>query len=137
MPLSLSRLFYIDSHFMIFHAYMYRVFCHKFCLLLSINGLLTCLRGPQGRLVPPIGSPSINKVYLLTYLLTYSIPMLRRPALLSSSSSSFTIFKNLLLRNRLANQSQFLCGAFLGRGNQSLYKLSRSHDQDGRHAHIW
>ena len=70
MPLPLSRLFYIDSHFIIFHAYMYRVFCHKFCLLLLINGLLTCLRGPQGRLVPPIGSPSVNKVYLLTYLLT-------------------------------------------------------------------
>ena len=70
MPLPLSGLFYIDSHFIIFHAYMYRVFCHKFCLLLLINGLLTCLRGPQGRLVPPIGSPSVNKVYLLTYLLT-------------------------------------------------------------------
>ena len=64
------KAFYIDSHFIIFHAYMYRVFCHKFCLLLLINGLLTCLRGPQGRLVPPIGSPSVNKVYLLTYLLT-------------------------------------------------------------------
>ena len=24
----------------------------------------------------------------------------------------------------------------LGRGNQSLYKWSMSHDQDGRHAHI-
>ena len=71
MSLSLSRLFYVNSHFIIFHAYMYRVFCHKFCLLLLINGLLTCLRGPQGRLVPPIGSPSVNKVYLLTYLLTY------------------------------------------------------------------
>ena len=25
----------------------------------------------------------------------------------------------------------------LGKGNQSLYKSFRSHDQDGRHAHIW
>ena len=25
----------------------------------------------------------------------------------------------------------------LGRGNESLYKWSRSHDQDGRHVHIW
>ena len=72
MPLSLSRLFYINSHFIIFHAYMYRVFCHTFCLLLLINGLLTCLRGPQGRLVPQIGSPSVNEVYLLT-LLTFVI----------------------------------------------------------------
>ena len=48
-----------------------------------------------------------------------------------------TIFKHLLHWNRLANQSQILCGASLGRGNKSLYKWSRSHDQDGRHAHIW
>ena len=25
----------------------------------------------------------------------------------------------------------------LGRGNESLFKWSWSHDQDGRHAHIW
>ena len=31
------------------------------------------------------------------------------------------------------NQSQTSCGASLGRGNESLYKWSRSHDQDGRH----
>ena len=52
-------------------------------------------------------------------------------------SSSSTMFKHLLLWNRFANQSQILCGASLGRGNESLYKWSRSHDQDGRHAHIW
>ena len=27
------------------------------------------------------------------------------------------------------------CGASLGRGNDSLYKLSRSHDQDGCHGY--
>ena len=48
-----------------------------------------------------------------------------------------TIFKHLFHWNCLANQSQILCGASLGRGNESLYKWSRSHDQDGRHAHIW
>ena len=58
----------------------------------------------------------------------YSIPMVRRP------SSSVHIFKLLLLWNRLTNQSQTLWGASLGRGNESLYKWSRSHDQDGRHA---
>ena len=36
---------------------------------------------------------------------------------------------------RLANQSQTSCGASLGRGNESLYKWSRSHDQDGRHGY--
>ena len=60
----------------------------------------------------------------------FSIPMLRRP-------SSVHNFKHLLLRNRLANQNQILCGASLGRGNESLFAASRSHDQDGRHAHIW
>ena len=46
-------------------------------------------------------------------------------------------FKHLLLRNRWADQSQTLCGASLGRGNDILFAASGSHDQDGRHAHIW
>ena len=50
-------------------------------------------------------------------------------------SSVVHIFKHLLLWNRLANQSQILCGASLGRGNESLFAASGSHDQDGRHAH--
>ena len=40
-------------------------------------------------------------------------------------------------QNRLADQSQILCGASLGRGNDILLAASGSHDQDGRHAHIW
>ena len=39
-------------------------------------------------------------------------------------------------RNHLADQSQILCGASLGRGNDILFAASGSHDQDGRHAHI-
>ena len=46
-----------------------------------------------------------------------------------------TMLKHLL-RNRLADQSQILCGASLGRGNEILFAASGSHDQDGRHAHI-
>ena len=38
---------------------------------------------------------------------------------------------------RLADQSQVLCGASLGRGNEMLLAASGSHDQDGRHVHIW
>ena len=68
-------------------------------------------------------------------LIVYPYSGVRVSSLLSSSSS--TMFKHLLLWNRFANQSQILCGASLGRGNESLYKWSRSHDQDGRHAHIW
>ena len=40
-------------------------------------------------------------------------------------------------RQQLTNQRQILCGASLGRGNESLFVASGSHDQDGRHAHIW
>ena len=34
-------------------------------------------------------------------------------------------------------QSQIACGASLGRRNESMYNLSGSHDQDGRHVHLW
>ena len=50
---------------------------------------------------------------------------------------SSTMLKDLLLGNRWADQSQILCGASLGRGNDFLFAASGSHDQDGRHAHIW
>ena len=53
------------------------------------------------------------------------------------SSSVINNFKRLLLLNRWADQSQILCGASLGRGNDILFAASGSHDQDGRHAHIW
>ena len=46
-------------------------------------------------------------------------------------------FKHLLLQNHLPDHSQILCGTSLGRGNESLFAASESHDQDGRHAHIW
>ena len=52
-------------------------------------------------------------------------------------SSVVNNFKRLLLQNRWADQSQILCGASLGRGNEILFAASGSHDQDGRHAHIW
>ena len=49
---------------------------------------------------------------------------------------SSTMLKHFFLRNRLADLSQILCGASLGRGNEILFAASGSHDQDGRHAHI-
>ena len=66
-------------------------------------------------------------------LIVYPWSGVRRPSVRPSS----TMLKHLLLGNHLANQSRILCGASLGSGNESLYKWSRSHDQDGRHAHIW
>ena len=33
------------------------------------------------------------------------------------------------------SKPNYICGASLGRGNESLYKWSRSHDQDGRHGY--
>ena len=60
--------------------------------------------------------------------------MVRRPSVRHPVG---VVHKDLLLRNRFANQSQILCGASLGRGNDILFAASWSHDQDGRHAHIW
>ena len=48
-----------------------------------------------------------------------------------------TIFKDLLLQNRWANQSQISYGASVGWGNKSLFMGSGSHDQGGRHTHIY
>ena len=42
-------------------------------------------------------------------------------------SSSSTMFEHLLLRNRWADQSQILCGASLGRGNENSPAASGSH----------
>ena len=39
-------------------------------------------------------------------------------------------------QNLLADQSQILCGASVGRGNEILFVESGSRDQDGRHPHI-
>ena len=69
---------------------------------------------------------------LIGELKVYPWSGIRRP-----SSSSSTMLKHFLLRNRLADRSQILCGASLGRGNEILFAASESHDQDGRHAHIW
>ena len=67
---------------------------------------------------------------LIVYQWSVVRPSVRRP-------SSSTMLKHLLLRNLWSDQSQILCGASLGRGNDILFAASGSHDQDGRHAHIW
>ena len=36
-----------------------------------------------------------------------------------------------------SHMRQILCRASLGRGNESLFAAPGSHDQDGRHTHIW
>ena len=48
------------------------------------------------------------------------------------------VYDHLFQSSSSLNQSQISCGVSLGRGKgkESLYKWSRSHDQDGRHAHI-
>ena len=75
---------------------------------------------------------------LIGELIVYPWSGVRRPSVCPSVVvRQFTMLKDLLLRNRWADQSQILCGASLGRGNDILFAASRSHDQDGRHAHIW
>ena len=83
---------------------------------------------------------SLVSVFLLAHLsqrlicdlLVYPCPGVR-------PSSSYVVVHNFkhLLRNRLPDQSQILCGASLSRGNNILFAASGSHDQDGRHAHIY
>ena len=72
---------------------------------------------------------------LIGELIVYPWSGVRRPSVIRRPSS--TMLKHLLLRNRLADQSQILCGASLDRGNEILFAASGSHDQDGCHAHIW
>ena len=75
---------------------------------------------------------------LIGELIVYQWSGVRRTSsVVRPSSASSTMLKHLLLRNRLADQSQILCGASLGRGNDILFAASGSHDQDGRHAHTW
>ena len=59
------------------------------------------------------------------------------PASVPHRRPSFTVLRHHLLRNGLADQSQILCGASLGRGNNILFAASGSHEQDGRTAQIW
>ena len=82
---------------------------------------------------------SLNAHNFLTFideLIGYSWSGVR-PASIRRRPSSSTMLKDLLLQNRLANQIQILSEASLGRGNESLFATPGSHDQDGRHAHIW
>ena len=53
-------------------------------------------------------------------------------------SLSLSTFLNTFSGNyRWANQSQTSWRSFLGWGNESLFKWSWSHEQDGCQAHIW
>ena len=74
--------------------------------------------------------------YILVHLKVYTCSGVR-PWSSSVRPSSSTMLKDLLLQNRLAYQIQILCGASLGRGDESLFAVSGSHDQDVRNAHIW
>ena len=90
-----------------------------------------------------------NKLYLLVFLAHLSRRLIgelivyqwsgvrRRLSVGVRRRPSSTMLKHLLLSNRLADQSQSLYGASLGRGNKTLFAAPESHDQDGHHAHIW
>ena len=73
----------------------------------------------------PLGSQG----ELIVYPSSRRLSVRRRP-------SAFTMLKDLLLQNRWVDQSQSLCGASLGRGNDIFFAASGSHDQDGHHGHI-
>ena len=111
----------------------------SFLLLLSVSALFTIY----------FGSSCLNTIFSSPEplgsqgeLIVYPWPGVRPSSVVCRPSSVVrpsvvNNFKHLLLRNRLANQSHILCGACLDRRNESLFAASGSHDQDGRHAHIW
>ena len=61
----------------------------------------------------------------------------QRPRSFTDLVLNLNIFKLLDLNNHWADRSQISCGASSGWGNESLFKWSKSHDQGGRHVHIW
>ena len=66
MPFSLSWL--IDINFYISHYFMPTCFEFLFFLIYVYNLFVNFLKSVQGRLVLPIGSPSLNKEYLLNLI---------------------------------------------------------------------
>ena len=59
-------------------------------------------------------------------------------ALTLDQGHSNSIFSNFFfLETAWPIEAKFYVEPPLGWGNESLIKRSRSHDQDGRHAHIW
>ena len=56
-----------------------------------------------------------------------------RPSITVVDNAKISVF----LRNHRANQSQIVCGASLDRWNENLLMASGSHDQTGRHTHVW
>ena len=73
----------------------------------------------------PLGSQGELIVYALSRR-----PSSVRPSVVHNAQTSSP-------QKLLGRSKPNFCGASLGRGNESLYKWSRSRDQDGRHAHIW
>ena len=81
----------------------------KYCRMLpgAFCNTLACIK------LPPVFKTFILCIFSSperkAHMWAFSIPMLRRPS--SVRRPSVHIFKHLLLRNRLANQNQILCGA--------------------------
>ena len=73
----------------------------------------------------------ISELIVYPWSSLHRCPSVRHP---STFRLSFTMLKHLL-RNHLADQSQILCEASLGRGSEILFAACGSRDQDGRHTH--
>ena len=106
--------------------------CVHVCVCVCMH-VCVCSQASRSRATLTLGFLAHLSRRLIGELIVYQWSGVRRRRRRPSS----TILKHLLLRNRLADQSQILCGASLGRGNDILFATSGSHDQDGRHAHIW
>ena len=86
------------------------------------------------------GGGRTNVTYLLAHLSRRLIGELIGYSWSGVRPSSIVVVHNAQRSSSpkpLGQSKPNLCGASLGRGNESLFTASGSHDQDGRHAHIW
>ena len=115
---------------------------HATCTIFSAfctkpNNPLCCKRPRQSLYINLLAHLSRR---LMGELIVYQ--SLRRPSVVCRPSSVLRPsvrpqFQTSYSLNHWANLIQISYGDSLGRGNESLFKWSWSHDQDGRHAHIW
>ena len=117
--------------FLFFFYYYYYLFCLCFLLLFFVVFLFVCFFCCFFCFFSSLPEP---KAHWWAYRICRPPSSVVR---LSVCRLSSTLFKHLLLGNHWADWSHISYWVSMGWGNESLFKRSRSHDQDGRHARMW
>ena len=71
----------------------------------------------------------------LVFLLALSA--MGTPRVQAHRAINVAIFKHLFALKPLGQSKPIFCGASMGKANNNLLAASLSHEQDGRHPHIW